>query len=59
MNRVEYSSLGVDKEENAILMYIARPSKLLTMGVVIWERQDKESIFINLHELDTNKNTIF
>lgn len=59
MNRVEYSILGVDKEENAILMYIARPSKLLTMGVVIWERQDKESIFINLHELDTNKNTIF
>lgn len=39
MERVEYSILGVDKEENGILMYTAQQSKLLTMGVVIWERQ--------------------
>lgn len=28
----EYSILGVDKEENGILMYAAQQSKLLTYG---------------------------
>lgn len=56
MRKVEFSLLGMDEGENGMLMYVPHQMKLLIKErSVTWERQDKKSMFINWHELETNK----
>lgn len=54
MSRVEYLILGIDKEENGILIYIPHQMESLIIRAITWE-----NMFTNLHELATSKNINF